>query len=341
MKKINSILFYALLSLWASLPLAAMENYTPYSFNNLVNYPFKASPITLIKVLDDTHEFTTYQATFQTMGRTMSLYVGVPKLYANTAPHGVVLMLRGHQNTAGYTTGKGTQYPARAYMRAGFIIVSPDFFGFATSDAPPFGEVNSTESYLIMPINAVELLRSLETPQIKFAAGVAPHPLLQRSSLGPIKLWGHSNGGLVALHLLQLTGQPFPTVLWAPVTLDFAHASAFYRSRRNAEAGARASAFIQEFQTQYILNDYAMQHQLHRIAPNTAIVLRQGDQDPLVPQAWSDTFNETVQVENRRREQAGIKPIHFQYKLYKGANHNLEPYWLQILPADVAWWLNH
>jgi dienelactone hydrolase len=330
-----------ILALLIILPLSAIDNYTPYSFNNLVNYPFKPSIITLTKVIENNNDFITYQGTFQTMGRTMSLYLGVPKSPLGAKSQGVVLMLRGHQNIAGYDTGKGTQYPARAYMRAGFIIVSPDFFGFGTSDAPPFGEINSAESYLIMPISAIELLRSLETPQIKFATGISPHPLLQSSSLGSIKLWGHSNGGLVALHLLALTGQSLPTVLWAPVSLDFAHASAFYKGRNNPVASAKATQFIEKFTKIYNLKEYSLQYQLHRIAPSTPIMLRQGDKDNAVPYTWSEQFNKKMIDENHRRTLISIKPINFEYILYKGANHNLEPYWAQILPADIAWWLNN
>ena len=43
-----------------------------------------------------------------------------------------------------------------------------------------------------------------------------------------IFFWGHSNGGQVALTILEITGKDYPTTLWAPVTKPFPYSILYY-----------------------------------------------------------------------------------------------------------------
>jgi pimeloyl-ACP methyl ester carboxylesterase len=133
------------------------------------------------------------------MGHTVTGRFALPKRDV-TDLNGVVLMLRGHQNAQGYYTGKGTEYPARYYLRRGYAVVAPDFIGYAGSDSTP-APTDAHQFY--STINAVELYMSLENLQVSFTPGVpassrAPLP----ASFRKIVMWGHSNGGQVAIQTL-------------------------------------------------------------------------------------------------------------------------------------------
>ncbi|MDR2551795.1 MAG: alpha/beta fold hydrolase, partial [Treponema sp.] len=241
-----------------------------------------------------------------------------------------VIMLRGHQNPGGYYTGKGTENPARAYLQRGYAVIAPDFFGYGSSSPTPApAELHQFYS----TVNAVELYRSMEAPEFRFAPALPQAERIELpGSFKKIVLWGHSNGGQAAIQFLEIVKRPVPTVLWAPVSLAFPDSAAHYR--RNAEWAAA-------FKKEHPAADFSLFTFLSNIAPGTPILLEQGDKDNSVPKAWNDAFAKAVEEENARRERAGTEKIALEYKVYPRANHNLNPYWSTILPGDTAFWDGH
>jgi alpha-beta hydrolase superfamily lysophospholipase len=212
-------------------------------------------------------------------------------------------------------------------LQRGYAIIAPDFPGFGSSaPTPPPDELHQFYS----TINAVELYKSLENPDFRFAASVPQADRITLpSSFKKIVAWGHSNGGQVAIHFLEVIQKPVPTVLWAPVSLAFPDSFAHYRRRPE---------WAVQFKKDYPAADFSLFRFLDRIAPGTPILLEQGDKDVAVPKAWSDAFVQGIEEENTRREKAGIGKIELRYDVYKNANHNLNPYWGTVLPADAAFW---
>jgi pimeloyl-ACP methyl ester carboxylesterase len=236
-------------------------------------------------------------------------------------------MLRGHQNGRGYYTGKGTEYPARRYLAAGWAVAAPDFLGFAqSSPAPAPPEAHQ----LYSAINAIDLYRSLQKPDVRYAADIAEGERIVPNSFGKIVLWGHSNGGQAALHLLEALGEPVAAVLWAPVSLPWPDSVSHY---------ARNSLWADRFKENYDAADYSLFSFLGSIAPGTSILLEQGDRDRGVPKEWNDALAAHLRAENEKRPAA--EKFNFEYQVWKGANHNLEPYWDQVLPGDIRFWENN
>jgi fermentation-respiration switch protein FrsA (DUF1100 family) len=171
----------------------------------------------------------------------------------------------------------------------------------------------------------------MQSPDFRYAASVAG---ADRADLPPafkkIVFWGHSNGGQVAIQTLEVLGKPVPTVLWAPVSLNFPDSMVNYQRDR--------ASWADEFKRNYPAADFALLSFLHRIAPGTRILLEQGTGDTAVPKSWSDAFAAAVQAENAVREKNGTGKIALRYDVYQNANHNLEPYWNRILPGDAAFW---
>ena len=238
-------------------------------------------------------------------------------------------MLRGHQNPRGYYTGKGTENPAKGYLQRGWAIIAPDFFGYADSSATPSPqELHQFYS----TINAVELYKSLEQPNFIYSKDVPQGSRITLPvSFKRIGLWGHSNGGQVALHFLEIIQKPVPTVLWAPVSLAFPESWAHYG--HNSER-------IERFTRENPAEDFSLIAHLDKIAAGTPILLEQGTKDYAVPKEWSDALVRAINAENSRREQTGKGKIELRYEVYTNANHNLIPYWNTILPRDAAFWEN-
>jgi dienelactone hydrolase len=290
----------------------------------LQNYPCKASALSIHRLARDAASYIAYDFSYTSMERKVTGRFAVPK----TAPDnikGLVLMLRGHQDARGYYTGKGTEYPARRYLEAGWAVAAPDFLGFAGSDAAP-RPVQAHQLYSV--INAAELYYSLLAPDIRYERTVPQASRIELpSSFKKIVLWGHSNGGHVAIHLLAALSQPRSTVRGAPVRLPWPDNVSHY---------GRNSAWADEFKKSHDESAWSFLNYLGSIAPGTPILLEQGDKDWAVPKEWNDAFAEALRAENAKRPPE--RQIRLEYKVWPGANHNLEPFWPEVFKGDLAFW---
>jgi len=305
---------------------AQEKKHSDFSLKGLQNYSYKASIITIQKLVLKNDLQYAYNAVYTSMGLTVSARLSIPAIPSGEIK-GIVLMLRGYQNSNGYYTGKGTENPARGYLREGWAVIAPDFLGYASSSpAPSPGELHQFYS----TVNAVELYKSLEQPDFRYDSAVSQ---TDRTTLPKnfkkIAVWGHSNGGQVSIHFLEVIQKPVSTVLWAPVCIDFPDSAGHF---------GRSAAWAERFKETYDAQDYSLINNLDKIAPGTAILLEQGDKDTSVPKSWSDAFAEAVENENNRREQAGIGKIRLRYEVYVNADHNLRPFWNRVLPGNAAFW---
>jgi dienelactone hydrolase len=301
------------------------KNFADFSLKALQSYPYKSSVITIEALAFKNNLQYAYNFTYTTMGLTVSGRFSLPVIPAQNIK-GIILMLRGHQYPGGYYTGKGTENPARRYLEGGYAVIAPDFLGYGpSSPAPSPGELHQLYSV----INAVELYTSLLNPAWTFSSRV---PQADRatlpSSFKKIVLWGHSNGGQVAIHFLEVTGKPIPTVLWAPVSLAYPDSIAHYQKDRGK--------WVEDFKQNYPAADFSLFNYLGSIAPGTPILLEQGTNDTAVPKSWNDAFAKAVNEENAKR--AGRGNINLTYEIYEKANHNLNPFWGRVLPGDLAFW---
>jgi len=336
MKKIILVFFIILTS-----NLNAQNKITDFSLKNLQSYPYKTSAITIQKLSFKNAIQYAYNVTYTSMNLSVSARLSIPNIKQENIK-GIVIMLRGHQFPGNYYTGKGTEHPAKGYLQRGWAVIAPDFFGFGSSS-----QTLAPESLhqFYSTINAVELYNSLESAGNKALTGDNSSPVnnlfnfnttvpqADRISLPAnfkkIVIWSHSNGGQVALHFLTIIQKPVTTVLWAPVSLGYPDSAAHY---------ARNPELAESFKNEYPAKDFSFYTYLDRIAPNTPILLEQGDKDKGVPKEWNDALSQAIKEENLRREKAGIGKILLRYEVYANADHNLNPYWSTVLPRDVAFW---
>ena len=336
MKKIILVFFIILTS-----NVNAQNKITDFSLKSLQSYPYKTSSITIQKLTFKNALQYAYNVTYTSMNLTVSARLSIPNIKQENIK-GIVIMLRGHQFPGNYHTGKGTENPAKGYLQRGWTVIAPDFFGYGSSSQTPAPE---SLHQFYSTINAVELYKSLESAGSRASTSDSSRPVnnlfnfnssvpqVDRISLPAnfkkIVTWSHSNGGQVALHFLTIIQKPVTTVLWAPVSLGYPDSAAHY---------ARNPELAESFKNEYPAKEFSFYTYLDKIAPNTPILLEQGDKDRGVPKVWSDALSQAIKEENLRREKAGIGKIILRYEVYTNADHNLNPYWSTVLPRDAAFW---
>lgn len=190
-----------------------------YTIENLAKANISESKIELGNVIKDNKDFTAYLFTFsfdptfnKGTKKTVSGLINIPK---GTGPFPIVVMFRGFVDQKIYQTGMGTQRAGEYFASNGFITIAPDFLGYGSSDSE---SSDIFESRFQTYTTAISLLHSIEVSGL-------PNNVWDSKN---IFIWGHSNGGHLALVTLEITGKAYPTVLWAPVSQPFPYSILYY-----------------------------------------------------------------------------------------------------------------
>lgn len=244
---------------------------------------------------------------FWTEGRKVSGQIRVP---TGTVPEGgwpVVIMIRGYVDREIYQTGIGTQRAAEYFAKNGFLTLAPDFLGYGESDMPPN---NSLEERFLCPVEVLQLITSVKN--------------IKEANPGKINLWGHSNGGQIALSVLEISGKNYPTVLWAPVSKPFPYSILYYTDEYD-DYGKALRKLIAGFDAQYEANEFSIHKFYDWIS--APIQIHQGTADESVPLKWSEDL------------EANLKKLNKEVELYvySGADHNLQPGWNEAIKRSLEW----
>lgn len=258
-----------------------------YSIENLSNTEFKPSEIKI----EDKNLFSFMVDSKKVTGR-----ITIPE---GKGPFPLIVMFRGYVDPEIYYTGLGTKNAADYFTKNGYITIAPDFLGYAGSDI----EASDVfESRFQTYTTAITLLKSLD------------HKNIQPFNYSQVFIWGHSNGGQVALTALEATGVNYPTVLWAPVTKIFPYSILYFTDEAD-DHGKFLRKELAKFEEAYDVEKFTLVNYLDKI--KAPIQLHQGTNDDAVPYKWNDEFTKKLK---------GLK-INVDYIKYIGADHNLNPNW--------------
>lgn len=280
---------------WVSpLPLTQTEKpLEKYSFERLRQKDYQGGNI----VVDGDKFFLTYE------GKRVSGQINVPK---GEGPFPVVIMLRGYVDKEVYETGIGTRKVAAVLTQNGFMTLAPDWLGYGESD-PESNDILAARFEKI--VTAMYLLNAIN--YLPYANG---HKL---------SLWGHSNGGQMALSVLAISGQAIPTVLWAPVSKPFPYSILYYSDDLD-DRGKMIRKAVADFERDYDADDYSVTNYYTLI--KAPLQIHQGTADESVPKSWSDQL-----VADLKQVMTDVT-----YHVYTGADHNLNPAWNTVVGRDVA-----
>lgn len=315
--------------------------YPPYSFANLRSLQLTAGPITLHNLLESTPSYNSYLVSWEipdlTTKKTLKVS-GQMNIPSGKGPFPIIIMNRGYVEKDQYVTGIGTKNGAAALAKNGYVTIAPDFLGYGQSD-PESNDILIAR--FARPIVVLQLLKNLGSLQIKLdpaanpdAQGPAPvfdtsvtNQLIDSTRIG---LWGHSNGGQIALSVLEITSRTLPTTLWAPVSQPFPY-SVFYFMNDLDDGGEYIRKQLSHFEYKLENNpkDYSILSEPSRIlAP---IQVHQGGADEAVPLAWSETLVEKL-------KNATVSATLYTYPK---SNHQMVPDWDTVMQRDLQFFAKY
>ena len=238
--------------------------------------------------------------------KTTSGLLNLPSDYeVNKYP--IVILIRGYVDQNIYKTGMGSYNFGTFLANNGFITIAPDFLGYANSDSE---SSNIFESRFQSYITILSLLKSIEEGQIDSWDGKN------------IFIWGHSNGGQIAITALEASQKAYPTVLWAPVTKPFPY-SVLYYTDESPDGGKLIRSELSKFETMNDSDKFSLDKYLDRI--QAKIQLHQGTADDAVPVAWSDTFSKKLKKIEKEVD----------YHKYPGSDHDMRPSWNTVAERSL------
>lgn len=280
-----------------------------YTLDRLSERVFSGSQIVLDEPIATTSAYIAYLFHFTSDGKKVTGLAHVPN---GKGPFPVIVQFRGYVDREKYTPGEGTRRSAEVLARNGFISLAPDFLGYGGSDNPTSDIFEERfETYT----TALNLLASIKT--------------LATADPARIGVWGHSNGGQIALTVMEVSGKPYPTALWAPVSKPFPYSILYYTDEAS-DRGKMIRKRLAKFEEDYDVELYSLPNYLDRI--NAPIQLHQGTADAAVPQRWSDELVKTLKEKKKD----------LTYYLYPGADHNLLPNgWNIAVIRDIEFFKKH
>ena len=274
-----------------------------YAFANLKSHQFPAGSIRLDRILKEESQYISQIFYLDVNDKKVSGLLSIPQ---EGGVYPVILMLRGFVPVESYTTGIGTQRTGEVFVENGFIALAPDLLGFGESDNP---SSNPMEERFQTYSTALTLLASLESLDSALVASYSGRIKADTSKVG---IWGHSNGGQIALSVLEMTGKSYPTVLWAPVSKPFPYSILYYTDEFD-DHGKKLRRVVANFEKDYDVELYSPTNFFDWI--KAPIQIHQGTNDDAVPKKWSDELYEKLKELEKD----------VSYLTYPNSDHNLMP----------------
>jgi len=272
-----------------------------YSIENLSKTNFVKGNFSINKKVKEKEKFTSYIFSFKfdadldgNLDKTTTGIINIPN---DIKKYPLVLMLRGYVDQKIYKPGIGSDRDAAYLAENGFITIAPDFLGYAGSNKEA---ENIFEARFQTYVTALSLIKSLSK--------------IEKWDKEHIFIWGHSNGGQIALIILEVSGKKIPTALWAPVSKPFPY-SILYYTDESEDHGKFIRSELSKFEKDYDVENYSLTNYLDRI--KTPIQIHQGTNDDAVTYEWSRNLVKRLKK----------KKIEIEYFEYPGADHNLQPSW--------------
>lgn len=296
-----------------------------YTFKALSQKEIVPSAIEIGEMVKEDSLFTSHLFSFSLdptlEGKSQKKVTGLINTPAGDGPFPVIVMFRGYVDQKIYNTGDGTRRAGEFFAKNGFVTIAPDFLGYAGSDKEA---ENIFESRFQTYTTALALLKTLE-------GNLVTNLPINKDA---ISIWGHSNGGQVALTILEITASNYPTVLWAPVSKPFPY-SILYYTDESEDRGKLIRRELAAFEETYDVELYSLVNYLDKI--KAPLQIHQGTADDAVPVDWTNKLVEELSDLNLDR----VTAFGVDYYKYSGADHNLNPSWDLVVSRSLQFFLKN
>ena len=265
-----------------------------YTIENLSQTNFKSSKININENIFD----------FNVDSKKVTGLINIPKA---EGLHPMAILIRGYVDQSIYTTGMGTKRVGEYFRDNGYITLAPDFLGYGGSD--PQSE-NIFESRFQTYTTVLTLLKSINKENFPDWDGKN------------IFIWAHSNGGQIALTVLEVTGANYPTILWAPVTEAFPY-SVLYYTNESDDGGKFIREKLAKFEEDYDTDKFTFTKYLDKI--NTPIEYHWWTADDAISSEWRDRFLKKMKTLDKDVTNYN----------HSGASHNMDPLWNDVMQKTL------
>lgn len=294
-----------------------------YTYENLKKTRFSPSQIKIGKELKHEEKFASYVFYYNIRDKKVSGLLNVPVVSSNSAQpstYPVIVMFRGFVPREIYTIGEGTRHSGEVFAQNGFVTLAPDFLGYGESDNPS-GE--SIEERLETYIAALTLLNSITN----LNAALKDANINIKADASNIGIWGHSNGGQIALSTLEITGATMPAVLWAPVSKPFPFSILAFTDDFD-DHGKALRRVVADFEKNYDSEKYSPNNYYKWI--KSPIQIHQGERDEAVPYWWSESLKSDLEKIE----------IPVELFIYPGLDHNFSvpTLWSQAVDRSIEFY---
>ncbi|KKR75887.1 MAG: Peptidase [Candidatus Levybacteria bacterium GW2011_GWA2_40_8] len=252
-----------------------------YSFENLKQIDFKGSEIKFYKLIKEEENYFSYAFFFaDDFGGRISGLANLPK--KTNSP--VIVMFRGYINREVYQMGMGSKNTAEFFAQNGFLTLAPDFLGYGDSDTASNDPLEERFKTYTTALSLLSSIKNLNRALSEINSDIS-------SNTQSVGIWGHSNGGHIALSVLAISGKKYPTVLWAPVSKPFPYSILYYTDEFD-DHGKYLRKIVSDFEKEYDVEKFSPPNYYPWI--QSPIELHQGGRDDAVPQRWSDLLYEDL-----------------------------------------------
>ncbi|MCS7092209.1 MAG: alpha/beta fold hydrolase [Patescibacteria group bacterium] len=300
------------------------ENLSRYSIEKLSHYLIQVKHLLITDLLTETSKHSSYKFVLEFAPdpeknhvKKVTGRITIPKNPQETKP-AIVIMLRGYVDKTIYKTGDGSRNAANFLSENGYITIAPDFLGYGESDTESsniFEARFQTYTTVLALLNIFENEINSEKIIARNLNSEIANLLTQRKQ---VFIWGHSNGGQIALTVLAITSKNYPTVLWAPVTKPFPY-SVLYYTDESVDEGKFIRKELAKFEKENQVDLFSFTNYLDKI--NTEIQIHQGERDNAVPVSWNNEIVMKLKQKNKN----------VSYYTYKLADHNMRPEWENVM----------
>lgn len=250
-------------------------------------------------------DFSTREISFQSGDKKISGMLNYRPEKSSLSP--VIIMIRGYADEINYYPGYGSWRVADQLAKQGYTTFSLDFLGYGNSDSAANDGLEARFHKVVEVIDLIEEIKAL--------------PWVDKNKIG---IWAHSNGGQIALSVLEITGANYPTVLWAPMTNAFPQS--LIDTADEGEDKQKTIDYINLFLKNYDGRRYAFENYYKWI--KAPILILQGTTDEWCKVEWQEKVVNDLQNLGKKSE----------LKIFEGDDHNFSKSWSRAVEESEAWW---
>lgn len=280
-----------------------------YEFDNLRKRGGVASEIQRMGAAEEINkrrkqkvDFETEIFEFESNGKKISGTMNIPHPEMSSLKKAVI-MIRGYADKEGYYPGSGSWRMADELAKEGYATFSIDFLGYGLSEGESTDSLEARFEKVVSVLDLIESVKAL--------------PYIDKSKIG---IWAHSNGGQIALSVLEITGADYPTDLWAPMTQKFPESVL-----STIDEGSPVKQMIEDFEKHYDARRYAFENYYQWIG--APVLIQQGTADVWCKVEWQEEVVNKMKTLGKTAELA-VYPLN---------DHNLSKDWEAAVEKGVKW----